>query len=234
MTHHQDKTLARAAAQMAFAAGSLLALLCSIVLATGVSQQTFERFMPPASYASALLEQASALRLIVAIDDVFVVTYVAATLLLCASLAGRASRVLLQVVLTAALLGGVLDLIENHHILAMLRAAEFGAEPSVGQIEAQVAASSLKWMLGHAAFALLAFALELPAKLAAAVRASLLGFQLPLGAATLVVTQEGWLSLLSWARYGSLLSGFFAISWLMGGASRPPSAYDAVGSSAPA
>src|SRR6476660_6708675 len=111
MTDFAQPTLARSAARMARAAAGLLVALCSLQLITGVSQQTFERFVPPADYARALVAQAAGLRLIVAIDDVFIVTYVAATLLLCASLASRAPRLMLNVVLGAALLGGALDLI---------------------------------------------------------------------------------------------------------------------------
>ena len=222
------------AARMSGAAAGLLAILCSLVLATGVSQQTFERFQAPADYARALLAQASPLRLIVAIDDVFIVTYVAATLLLCASLRDHGAKLVLNVVLTAAILGGVLDLIENHHILAMLRQAEFGILPSAGEINAQVVASALKWMLGHAAFALLAFAVELPGLLGKLVRTSLLWFQLPLGAATLVVVEPQLLAVLTWCRYGSLLAGFLGMSLLMGGAFRRSSAFGAIDSGAPA
>lgn len=229
-----DRPFARAAAQMSLAAASLLTTLCALVLITGTSQQTFERYANPADYARALLAGAGPLRLIVAIDDVFIVMYVAATLLLCASQGARASRLVLSVVLSAALLGGMLDLIENHHILAMLRQAELGAPPSAGQIEAQVVASSLKWMLGHTAFALLAFVLELPARLGRAVRTSLLAVQLPLGAATLAVVHPMGLEVLTWLRYGSLLGGFVAISFLMRGASPHASVYGAAGSGAPA
>jgi hypothetical protein len=220
MQSSPNKTLARAAGQMSTLAAGLLATLCGLVLVTGVSQQTFERFAPPTEYARALLAAAAPLRLIVAIDDVFIVSYIAATLLLCAAQAERASKLLLSVVLGAALLGGTLDLIENHHILAMLTQAEFGGEPSSVEIGAQVVASSLKWMLGHAAFALLAFVLEAPERLRGVLRGTLLGVQLPLGALTLVVVHPGWLELLTWLRYGCLLGGFLSISWLTAGASR--------------
>lgn len=120
----------RAEPSLTFAAGSaaaLLFVLCTITLLTGVSQQHFEWVHAPDRYAADLLRDEAVLRVIVAIDDLFVAAYVAVGLLLSTAVSRGSSeasvRVVSLVAAGLALAGGVLDLAENHHLLAMVRLA---------------------------------------------------------------------------------------------------------------
>lgn len=218
----KDLALQRAS-RAALISGGLLSLLCAITALSRVSQQTFERFAPPEAYARALIAGAQPLCWIIGIDDVFIVSYLVSTTLLCLALEPEASVApLLKAVIGATWLAGALDLLENHHILSMLRRAESGFVPSLAELDVRVVASSFKWLLGHAAFALLAFCLPWRGLLTRATQAALWLVQLPIGVAVLVVTDESWLTPLTWARYACLVGGFFGSALLV----LPPAAPD--------
>src|SRR3954462_10262805 len=108
----------RLASLMFFASAGLLLVLVALQLGSGVTQQWFEGVHPLDDYAARLLAQASWLRGIVAVDDVFVAAYTSAAVL--AALARRASSPLWAVAVIAGVAAGLLDLEENHHMLAML------------------------------------------------------------------------------------------------------------------
>jgi len=210
------------------AAAALLFALCAMTLASGVSQQWFEWVRPPSEYAARLVRDAAWLRAIIAVDDVFIASYVTATVLLANVLARGELGVVHVLVIAGGVAAGVLDLAENHHILAMLRVAESGEAIPLGEILHRSGASQLKWMLGHLSFALVGVALPARDAMTRAFRASLVAWQLPIGA--LYWTLDAWLPLLTWLRYGSLFAGFAAIAWLTRGGARADAA--AVGSSA--
>jgi hypothetical protein len=206
--------VARRAAQCATVALVLLIWMCLISLRTHVSQQAFEVFRPPAQYAALLVSSALPLRLIVAFDDLFIVAYCAASVFFALAVSGGARNVVLGLVCSLALTGGVLDMIENHHILSMLRRAELGFVPSVAELDGRVVASSLKWLFAHAAFAWLGLLLNQRGVPGVLLRVSLCGVQLGLGVATLVVVAAPWAGVLLWARYAALASGFLGMALL--------------------
>jgi hypothetical protein len=220
-------------ARCATLAAMLLALLCTLVASTGTSQQWSESFNPPDLYARALLEHARVLRWTVFFDDLFIASYVTASVLFVRARASTSRAWLLRLVPACVLTAGVLDLIENHHILAMLAAAESNLPPGAWQVMAQGVASSLKWLLGHFAFALIGLALPARTPALRAFRASLIGWQLPLGVAVLAQPVAGLDGTLQWLRYGSVLAGMIALALLMARAHASP-ADAAVGSGAPA
>jgi hypothetical protein len=173
---------ARLAALCSFASAAILTLMCTLVLLGGGSQQTFEVFAPPERYAQGLVAGAMALRRILFFDDLFITAYVTSTVLFVRWLASRfGPSPLHRIVLIAAVTGGALDLLENHHILAMIRTSELGILPSAGEIEAQMVASCTKWILGHIAFAMIGITLPARTPFLRAFRFSLVAMQLPMG-----------------------------------------------------
>ncbi|MEM9070836.1 MAG: hypothetical protein AAGE52_20170 [Myxococcota bacterium] len=194
-------------------AGVLLVILCTMTLLSGVSQQWFEWARAPELYASQLQHDATWLRAIIAVDDLFILAYVSASLLLAERLQPRWTP---QTLLLAggALAAGVLDLHENHQLLALLHQAEPGGEISPEVIADRSTWSQLKWLLGHLAFVSAGLAMRARSPLARVLQAALLGVQPVLGTLCWTVTAEPWPSLLVWSRYGAFVSGFLLFAWL--------------------
>lgn len=192
------------------AAAVLLVTLCAMTLTFGVSQQTFEWAAAPDAYAAALASGAAPLRWLVLVDDLFIPAYVAAGVLLAEWLWRQRRGALPVLVGLASIAAGVLDLAENHHLLAMLRLAEQGVSIPATEILRRSELSQLKWLLGHVGFALAGLSMEAKGPLARVVRGSLVLFQLPLGAAVWIASGP-LLTVLVWMRYGALVSGFFLL-----------------------
>lgn len=228
--------------RVSVASALLLTSLCALTLVSGVSQQWFEWVRSPVAYAARLLQDASALRAIIALDDVFIAAYVASAVLFVRFLSTRSWDPLHTVAVGFSVAAGVLDLAENHHLLALLNLAEAGLPVPVEDILLRSQLSQLKWMLGHVAFAFLGLTLTIETPLARLLRFALVYVQLPLGALTWAVPDGPWLPVLVWLRYGALISGFAAVAWLASqrqpslSLSPPVSPADggAVGSGAPA
>lgn len=216
------------------AAGALLTLLCGLTLATGVSQQWFEWARAPDLYAQALVRDGSWLRAIIAIDDLFIAAYVTSTVMLGLTLARGRPDARHLLVIAGGVAAGVLDLDENHHLLALVRLARDHVPIPVEQILRRTDLSQLKWMLGHLAFVLAGTLIPARDRLTKFFRATLIGWQLPIGALVWAVEDPHVSTLLVWMRYGAFVSGFAMIAWLSrprGGPLAEPAAAD---SSAPA
>ncbi len=220
------------AARCSLVAAAILAVMCTIVAVTGTSQQAFESFAEPSAYAEALREGAATLRAIIFLDDLFITAYVASTVLFVHWLAAGQVNWILRVVLAATLTAGVLDLMENHHILAMLRASELGTSPSSVEISGQMVASSVKWLLGHIAFALIGLVVPSTTLPMRAFRFALIFVQLPVGALAWTSADPRLSTLLEWLRYGNVMIGFVVLAVLMGQDDRGRRADAASGSGA--
>jgi hypothetical protein len=118
-------------------------------LLTGTSQEAFEIVRRPDSYAADLLAHAGALRLLFGLDSAFLVLY--ATLFVSFGLDIVTPRTRWFIVLgVGALLGtAVADMIEDHHILALLYGAELGQLPSPGELAFQHTLSQAKFNLSY-------------------------------------------------------------------------------------
>lgn len=216
------------------AAAFLLLVLCTLTAGLGVSQQGYEFFAAPVDYAAGLVRDAAGLRWIIGIDDVFIAAYVTSTVLFAMSLAQPKLGPIHVLVIAAGVTAGVIDLEENHHILAMLSMAEHGLPIAASEIVHRAVTSQLKWMFGHVAFALVAVLLPARDALTKAFRATLVFVQLPLGAAVWVVSDPAASHALIWARYLSLISGFLAVAYLARRSSPAPDADVGVDSGVPA
>jgi hypothetical protein len=219
---HADAASPSLGLMRAFAAASALCLLAMLGLswATGLNVQHFEHVSTPAFWAESFLAHAQHLRWLTVFDDVFVACYVTTTLLLVQRLralapAGARIQALGPWVAGMAVAVGLLDLMENHHVLSLLHAVEQGQVVSYDTMVSREWLSSVKWLLGHVAFCLMGVALwfeALPWKL---FRMSLIGWQLPVGAAALALAGSPMVGdALGWLKLLNVMGGFLALAML--------------------
>lgn len=229
-----ERRLRRLVTGCAAASGALFTLLFGLTVASGVSQQWFELARPPGEYAAALVAGAGWLRALVWIDDAFIACYVATTLLFAAWLAGGRGDPLCIAIAAGGVAGGVLDLAENHHLLALLALAEHGLEPAVAELVARMTHSSLKWMLAHVAFFLAGLALVPRDGIERLFRTALLAIQLPVGALVWTASDPALHRVAEWMRAGNLFAGFFFIAWCAARSLPAPRVRAAAATGAPA
>jgi len=181
----------------------LFATLVVLQIASGAAQHTFEIVRPAAAYVQLLIDQAPRLRVVIALDDLFIAGYVGATIF--AALAFPRRPILTAVVVGAGIAAGLLDLEENHHMLALMRAAQSGIPLEPRELVRRMDWSSVKWVIGHGAFFLLAFLVPGRGAAARALRFISVFVQLPLGIAGVVF--DGALAL-QLGRAVNLFAGF--------------------------
>ena len=192
----------------AIAAAACLAGLLALTLLTGANQQAFEIVRAPADYAAGLLHTAASMRWVIALDDVFIACYVSVTILLVRELPGAENSLMRTLIVAFGVAAGVLDYAENHHILAMLRAADAGQALPLQELILREDLSSLKWMLGHLAFFLVGLCLPTHNLGLRLFRFALIYVQLPVGALALAINDPQWAVVLHWARLLNVLAGF--------------------------
>lgn len=196
------------------ASAVLLLILCVMSAVSGVSQQHFEWVHPPQVYAHDLVRDGTWLRAIVLVDDLFVVAYVSATVFLARRLAGGELNAIHMLIAGGGVAAGLIDLEENHHLLTLLRWAELGLPVPSEEVLRRSELSQLKWMLGHAAFAVVGMVMKAKGATSQMARVSLIAMQLPLGALAWAVTGTTSTLVLTWLRYAAFLAGFLLIAWL--------------------
>ncbi|MDB4972015.1 MAG: hypothetical protein JWN48_356 [Myxococcaceae bacterium] len=199
----------------ALASALLLVVLCLATLVSGVSQQWFESASPPAIYAAELVRGATALRVIIGVDDLFIAAYTTAVILFATHMYRMERSPVSVLIGVGSVAAGLLDLHENHHILNMLALAEADIPPSLAEILQRSTLSQLKWMTAHLSFVLLAAIWPGRDLVSRAVRWSLVMWQLPVGIMVWVITSPFWHQALLWTRYLSLFFGFLLMLWLV-------------------
>jgi hypothetical protein len=199
---------------MFFASAGLLLVLVALQLGSGVTQQWFEGVHPLDEYAARLVAQASWLRGIVAVDDVFIAAYTSAAVL--AALALRASgSPVWGIAIAGGLATGLLDLEENHHMLAMLVEAQRGLAISAASLEHRMVFSAFKWLFGPLAYCFFALGLPAGSRLARSVQLYTWLWVFPLTAAVLAIDDPSWLKPLAFVRLVTVVFGFVALGVLM-------------------
>ena len=139
-------------------AASVLALgMLVLAMTTGVSQEWFELVHTTAEYGGRLVAQDATLRLAFTFDDLFLLSYATFFALFCVERWNRSPRVLVVLQLVFGELTAVLDMAENHHILAMLAASKIGVLPTAGDITFQVLESAVKFHVSYLAMIFAAF-----------------------------------------------------------------------------
>lgn len=198
----------------ALASGLSLFALMVLSMSSGANQQHFEVVMAPQLYAQDLLKQAIGLKQIIALDDFFIACYVTVSILFVSHLNGSAAPALRPWIVGMGVAAGVLDFIENHHILAMLHQAQAGGVPDITELILRENLSALKWMLGHTAFFMVGWCLPTHNIWLRLFQLALLFVQLPVGALTLTVQDPMWSPVLHFARLVNVMTGFFLVALL--------------------
>jgi hypothetical protein len=203
----------------AWASAVCVALMLALSWSSGLNVQHFEVVASPAAWSAALLAHASALRGITVIDDVFIACYLSVSLLLVHALRTRAAPGDLPHVLGPWVLGlggltGLLDIVENHHVLSLLHAASVGLPLSADALVSREVLSSAKWMLGHVAFVLVGVAIGFRSLPWRAFRWVLIGVQLPVGAAALALAGTPMGEWLGWCKLLNVMGGFLLLAVL--------------------
>jgi hypothetical protein len=142
----------------------VLALATSLVLiamvitgmTTGAAQEPHEHFMAPDAYARSLLEHRGGLRMMIALDIAFLVLYTA----FFTALARHLRSLFAWLGLGAMIAVALLDIVEDHHIIAMLESVEHGVLPDAGSIAWQSAESATKFSISY--LSLVLFGLAIP------------------------------------------------------------------------
>ena len=129
---------------LSLAAIVLLCAMVTITLVSGVSQESFEIVRLPEIYAADLLAHAGAVRALFGLD-----VYAAVFVTLGKEIATQSTRWLVPVGVGAMLATALLDMTEDHHVLAMLYGAENGAGPTAAEIAFQHTMSQVKFNVSY-------------------------------------------------------------------------------------
>jgi hypothetical protein len=200
-----DRTLGR----LALVAGMCALAMLAIALATGVSQEPLEVIQSPERYAALLLAKPLVLRLVFAIDGIFLIVYSAFFALLGGWLVRERPQRRVGVYLAVGLLlgTGLLDCIENLHIVTMLTALQQGTAPAMSEIALQNIISAVKFSFSYAGLFGLALVLPRRTWLERALAASLFVY-MPVGVLVHVAPHE-WVAPLVILRLVFFVSGLF-------------------------
>lgn len=152
--------LDRVLAILALLAAAIVLCMVAAALATGFSQELFQVAPSPEEVARLLTDQprhSLGLRLNLGLDNLFIVAYCAFFAMLAARFSGLLNPVAIGVGFGGLLLTGLLDAIENHHILVMLHAFQHGTPPSADELRLQMIGSNLKFHASYVGSFVLAF-----------------------------------------------------------------------------
>lgn len=213
---HVDGAGARTRKLTIYLAGSAAAVLLVMVAVsffTGATQERHERYALPEPYAVQLLDHARALRILFALDVAFLAVYTGFFAALARYLADR-GQPFTRLALGFLLATTVLDIVEDHHIVTMLNAAEARMLPTVAEITAQTVLSSSKFTLSYVSLFLFGLAIPRGTRLglvlawfltAGTLVSAVIGYALPPGKAAAFDA----------GRWAGFLVGFaLVIAWL--------------------
>jgi hypothetical protein len=139
----------------------VLLAMVGVSLATGATQEAHEHYLPPAEYTAGLLAHPAALRLIFGLDLAFLVLYTGFFAALATYLRDR----LAWIGFCAMAITAVLDIVEDHHILALLAMAERNRPIDDGAITFQDVLSATKFGISFIALFLYGIAIPRTTKL---------------------------------------------------------------------
>jgi len=201
--------LERTLARLAVVAGLCALAMLGIALATGVSQEPLQVVQSPEHYAALLLARPLILRLIFAIDGMFLIVYGTYFALQAGWLVRErpARRAGVYLATGLLLVTAILDAIENLHIVTMLTALQHGTAPAMGEIAFQNVLSAMKFTSSYAGLFGLAFVLPRRTWLERALATSMFVYA-PIGVLAHVAPHE-WVKPLVLARLVFFVGGLF-------------------------
>jgi hypothetical protein len=198
---------------LAAATGAVLAAMVVVSIATGAAQEPHEHVRPVAEYMAGLLAHPGGLRAMMGLDVAFLVLYTAFFAALAQYLRAL-GRPFVSLALGALVATALLDIVEDHHILAMLSMAEQGRPPDEGSLVLQEVISSTKFSISYLGLFLYGLAVPRTSRLAWAL-------SLFLTAGTLATAVAGYAApagareALEGGRWIGFLIGFvLAAAWL--------------------
>lgn len=193
-------------AAMATAATALAMFL--VMRFTGTTQEAFEVVRPLDAYVADLREREASLRLLLAIDICFIASFTAFFLAWASrQIEQGADRLAVHAGLAMMLLVAGLDLLEDSHLLTLLREAlpASGGTVTREAVQYQMVESNLKFAVSFLGIAILALSWPNRTGLATAIRV-LLVLQVAFGAALLTVTDT----------WKPLVGGVFGLFFIAG------------------
>jgi hypothetical protein len=195
---------------LALATSVVLIAMVITAMATGAAQEPHEHFMVPDVYAQSLLEHRGGLRMLMALDIAFLVLYTA----FFTALARHLRSLFAWLGLGAMIAVALLDIVEDHHIIAMLESVEHGSVPDAGSIAWQAAESATKFSISYLSLVLFGLAVPRTSKLAWVLALFLTVGTLASAIAGYAVPPEQQPAIES-GRWIGFLAGFaLAIAWL--------------------
>ena len=209
------------AVNLAGCTGAVMIVMVIVSLVTGATQEAHEHYALPEPYAMSLLAHANALRGVFALDIAFIVAYTAFFAALSAYLVER-GRPFAKLAFGAMAIVAVLDIVEDHHIVSLLDAAEQSVLPTAGAIAFQVVESTTKFSLSYLSLFLYGLAIPRDTKLgwvlslfltAGTLLNAIVGYSLPQSAMH-AFDSGRWI--------GFLVGIGLAIAWLLKQADRTP------------
>lgn len=203
----------RMAIGLGLAAIATLLVMVGVGLVTGASQEAHEWYGPPDAYAQRLLAQAGAVRVIFGIDIAFLVLYTGFFAAL-ADYLRRRGRPFVTLALGALLVTALLDIVEDHHILALLGVAEAHHPIDDGALVLQQVISSTKFSVSYLALVLFGLAVPRDTRLGWVLSIFLVAGTLVSGALG-YAAPPAWRASLDGGRWIGFLAGFgLAVAWL--------------------
>jgi hypothetical protein len=218
----------RATVNLGVVGGMLAFALFALALATQGSQGQFQINRPAADYAALLVERAPSLRADLGLDFIFIVVYsaffVALALVLKRWVEGQPFRdnvaTIVNIAIGALLITGVLDAVENAHILAMLSMAEQGESIGQSEIAGQMVESQIKFLFSYFGVFVLSFVLPQSTIIERLAVFAFRWLQLPVGVAILVLPLELARPLFI-LRGIFFFAGLWAMAWIIAHRARP-------------
>lgn len=199
---------------LALACIACLVVMAATTFVTGVSQEEFEVVRSVDDYGARIAASEPVLRILMATDALFLSLYAGFFVVLVGvhregaiTWAARAAMVTLLAV-------AVLDAVEDHHILALARAATLGHGPTMEQIVWQQVESQTKFNLSYVGLVLLGLGLPRRDRLER-VFAAAIAWPVPLLGALMWAAGpafEGLLSFVRWAFFACGFAGAFVVA----------------------
>ena len=206
---------------LVIATAAVLMAMIGVSLVTGASQELHEHYAPPAQYAQQLLAHPGGLRLMMGLDVAFLCLYTAFFAALARVLDGRP---FVRLALAAMVAVALLDIIEDHRILASLGQAESGHALDDSTIAWQQVISSTKFSISYLSLALFGLAIPRTTRVAWALALFLVVGNLATGVLGFAAPPAWW-EALDASRWVGFLAGFvLAGAWLYRDAEADPRA----------
>ena len=193
-----------------FAAALMLTgMLAVSILYQGVTAQNFELVTDPETYTTNIMAAEIPLRMILTLDNLFLIFYTAAFVFLAMAVWDEKNRLLVTVGLVAVLITAYLDLLENHDILTQLTTALNGFPIALADLQERMIWSQLKFHSSYLGFFLFAFVLPGDTFLEKLLKFSLWFGYLPIGVLVYTFPHIAFDLL----RYLFMLSGLTILGW---------------------